>query len=208
VGCGDREAQLERWPVLRLSRARRTALGRDARETSSFGPGGRPPLALSETDVLVTCTSDGIRPPEGRTPGTFIAAVGADEASRNRRICGERVVVDLLPHALIGDLHHAIEGSMRARTSRRLSAVVMAAAGTRSRERSRFSTALESLQDLARRGGHAQVVRRDSISAVDGVSARGFSHGSIAAHSLASGPWTGPVSAEDHDQMSPSCGDE
>jgi ornithine cyclodeaminase/alanine dehydrogenase-like protein (mu-crystallin family) len=77
--------------------------------------------ALSETDVLVTCTpskSAFVRKGDVR-PGTFVAAVGADDESKQEideaLMAESAVFVDLLPQAAaIGDLHHAIgRGLMR-----------------------------------------------------------------------------------------------
>ena len=115
--------------------------------------------ALSETDVLVTCTPS-------RTafvlrtdvrPGLFIAAVGADSEDKQEieeaLMAASAVVVDLLPQAaLIGDLHHAIaRGHMRAEDVRaELGAVVAGRApGRTSRnEITIFDSTGIALQDL------------------------------------------------------------
>lgn len=117
--------------------------------------------ALSETDVLVTCTPS--REPFVRRgdvrPGTFIAAVGADDEAKQEieeelMAASGAVVVDLLPQAaLIGDLHHAVaRGLMRAEDVRaELGAVVAGRApGRRSREEiTIFDSTGIALQDLA-----------------------------------------------------------
>jgi len=74
------------------------------------------PSAVRESDVCVTCTS--ARRPflrrEHVRPGTFIAAVGADNPRKQELETGlmasHKVVVDVIDQcAAIGDLHHAIE---------------------------------------------------------------------------------------------------
>lgn len=74
-----------------------------------------------ESDVIVTCTSARrfILSREQVRPGTFIAAVGADDADKQELepelMAASTVVADLLDQcAHIGDLHHAIAaGAMR-----------------------------------------------------------------------------------------------
>jgi ornithine cyclodeaminase/alanine dehydrogenase-like protein (mu-crystallin family) len=117
------------------------------------------PSALSETDVLVTCTPSRtafVRRNDVR-PGTFIAAVGADDEGKQEieeaLMAASVVVVDLLPQAaLIGDLHHAIaRGLMRAEDVRaELGAVVAGRApGRTSREEiTIFDSTGIALQDL------------------------------------------------------------
>jgi alanine dehydrogenase len=76
--------------------------------------------AVGLSNVVVTCTPSRefyIRKP-WITPGTFIAAVGADSEEKQELepavLAGSRVVVDILEQCeMIGDLHHAIrEGAM------------------------------------------------------------------------------------------------
>jgi ornithine cyclodeaminase/alanine dehydrogenase-like protein (mu-crystallin family) len=77
--------------------------------------------ATRESDVIVTCTSarKAYLTPELVRPGTFIAAVGADNDDKQeidpRLFAGAKVVVDSLAQcAEIGDLHHALEaGTIR-----------------------------------------------------------------------------------------------
>ncbi len=116
-------------------------------------------FALSETDVLVTCTPSRtafVRREDVR-PGTFIAAVGADDEGKQEieeaLMAASVVVVDLLPQAaLIGDLHHAIaRGRMRVEDVRaELGAVVAGRApGRTSREEiTIFDSTGIALQDL------------------------------------------------------------
>jgi ornithine cyclodeaminase/alanine dehydrogenase-like protein (mu-crystallin family) len=72
--------------------------------------------AASESDVIVTCTSarKAFLTPEQVRPGTFIAAVGADNSDKQEidpaLYAASDVVVDSLEQAAeIGDLHHALE---------------------------------------------------------------------------------------------------
>jgi ornithine cyclodeaminase/alanine dehydrogenase len=115
--------------------------------------------ALSESDVLVTCTPSRtafVHQKDVR-PGTFIAAVGADDEGKQEieeaLMAASVVVVDLMPQAaLIGDLHHAIaRGLMRAEDVRaELGAVVAGRApGRTSREEiTIFDSTGIALQDL------------------------------------------------------------
>src|SRR5215212_3827026 len=75
--------------------------------------------AVGESDVCVTCTPSR-RPVLMRgdvRPGTFIAAVGADNPLKQeldpRLMAAGRIVVDILEQcAAIGDLHHALEAGV------------------------------------------------------------------------------------------------
>jgi alanine dehydrogenase len=71
---------------------------------------------VRESDIVVTCTSArrAFLTPELVRPGTFIAAVGADNSDKHeidpRLYAASLVVVDSLEQAAeIGDLHHALE---------------------------------------------------------------------------------------------------
>jgi ornithine cyclodeaminase/alanine dehydrogenase len=71
---------------------------------------------VAESDVVVTCTSarKAFLGPDLVRPGTFIAAVGADNSDKQeidpRLYAASLAVVDSLEQAVeIGDLHHAIE---------------------------------------------------------------------------------------------------
>jgi ornithine cyclodeaminase/alanine dehydrogenase-like protein (mu-crystallin family) len=116
--------------------------------------------ALSESDVLVTCTPSrtAFVGRKDLRPGTFIAAVGADDENKQELdealMASSAVVVDLLPQAaLIGDLHHAIaRGFMRAGDVRaELGAVVAGRAPGRTslEEITIFDSTGIALQDLA-----------------------------------------------------------
>jgi len=74
------------------------------------------PDAVRDADVVVTCTSSSraVLDAADIRPGTFVAAVGADNAHKSeldpRLFTRAKVVVDNLEQcATIGDLHHAIE---------------------------------------------------------------------------------------------------
>jgi len=78
-------------------------------------------IAIQKSDVCVTCTParDFFVCKEDIAPGTFVAAVGADDAHKHEidpaLIASARVVVDSLEQSCaIGDTHHAIaRGLMR-----------------------------------------------------------------------------------------------
>ena len=171
VGCGRQgKAQLRALGrVLQLGRA--FALDADPARAEGYAndmaselaievtPVEDLPFALSETDVLVTCTPS--RTPFVRRkdvrPGTFIAAVGADDEGKHEieeaLMAASVVVVDLLPQAaLIGDLHHAIaQGHMRVEDVRaELGAVVAGRAPGRTslEEITIFDSTGIALQDL------------------------------------------------------------
>lgn len=83
-----------------------------------------PREALRRSDVVATCTTS-TAPfvgPDDISPGTFIAAVGADNPSKQELQPGlmarAKVVVDLLDQcAEVGDLHHAITAGVMQRES-------------------------------------------------------------------------------------------
>lgn len=172
VGCGRQgKAQLRSLGrVLPLRHA--FAFDADGARAESFAremtselslevtPADDLPSALSKTDVIVTCTPS--RKPfvlrKDVQPGTFIAAVGADDEGKQEieetLMAASAVVVDLLPQAaLIGDLHHAVaRGLMRAEDVRaELGAVVAGRAPgrTSSDEITIFDSTGIALQDLA-----------------------------------------------------------
>ena len=171
VGCGRQgKAQLRALGrVLRIGRAfaldadhaRAEGYARDMTSELSLDvtPVEDLASALSETDVLVTCTTSRTPFVRGKDvrPGTFIAAVGADDEGKQEieeaLMAASVVVVDLMPQAaLIGDLHHAIaRGLMRAEDVRaELGAVVAGRApGRTSREEiTIFDSTGIALQDL------------------------------------------------------------
>jgi alanine dehydrogenase len=79
--------------------------------------------AVSRSDIVVTCTT-ARRPVVHRgdvKPGTFIAAVGADNPEKHEidpaLLASARVVADVLDQsATIGDLHHALAAGMMQRS--------------------------------------------------------------------------------------------
>lgn len=75
--------------------------------------------AAAASDIVVTCTT--ARAPflgaDDIEPGTFIAAVGADDPQKNELapalLAAAKVVADVLSQcAAVGDLHHAIEAGL------------------------------------------------------------------------------------------------
>ncbi len=81
-----------------------------------------PAAAARNSDIVVTCTS--ARQPilhvGDIAPGTFIAAVGADNPEKQEiapaLLAASRVVVDVLDQAAtMGDLHHAIAAGVMTR---------------------------------------------------------------------------------------------
>src|SRR6185369_16416962 len=72
--------------------------------------------ATWSSDIIVTATSarTPFLTPECVSPGTFVAAVGADSPRKNELsadlLAGSKVVADALAQCVVmGDLHHAIE---------------------------------------------------------------------------------------------------
>lgn len=77
------------------------------------------PLALSQSDVCITCTTATkfIVRKEDVRPGTFIAAVGADDSHKQEidpaLMASAKVVADSLDQSCtIGDTHHAIDAGL------------------------------------------------------------------------------------------------
>ncbi|HEU5154310.1 MAG TPA: ornithine cyclodeaminase family protein [Gemmatimonadales bacterium] len=75
----------------------------------------RPALSMSQVCITCTPSQTPLLHPGDITPGTFIAAVGADNGEKievEPALLAETLVVpDLLEQAIrIGDLHHAVEG--------------------------------------------------------------------------------------------------
>src|SRR5262249_50749889 len=80
--------------------------------------------AVRNSDICVTCTPSTrhFLKKEDVTPGTFIAAVGADNPEKQELdpalLSTNKVVVDNLDQcAAIGELHHALENSLTTRES-------------------------------------------------------------------------------------------
>ena len=138
VGCGAQAmAQLVALRTVRpftrafaydLDAERRAGFARTA--TAALGI---PVIAVDElrgatlaSDIVVTCTTSrrAFLGPEHVAPGTFVAAVGADNEEKQeiepRLLARSAVVVDSLEQcATIGDLHHAlVAGAMTARDVR------------------------------------------------------------------------------------------
>jgi len=91
-------------------------LGIDIKATNDLG------WAARQSDVCVTCTpsKEFFLNREYIKPGTFVAAVGADNEEKQeldpRLLQASKVVVDLLEQcATIGDLHHALEQGLMTR---------------------------------------------------------------------------------------------
>ena len=79
--------------------------------------------AVRQSDVVVTCTSSNqfFLQRDYVSPGTFIAAIGADNPQKQELepalLAGSKVVADILEQcAAIGDLHHAITLGLMARS--------------------------------------------------------------------------------------------
>ena len=119
-GCGGQAAaQLE--ALRRVRKPRRVlAYDLDPGRAAAFGRGTTPAYDLAEavrsSDIVVTCTTATRYFIERGMvrPGTFIAAVGADNEHKQEidphLLAGAKVVTDLTEQAArIGDLHHAIE---------------------------------------------------------------------------------------------------
>jgi ornithine cyclodeaminase/alanine dehydrogenase-like protein (mu-crystallin family) len=73
------------------------------------------PAAVRQSDICVTCTTSRkpLLKPEDVLPGTFIAAVGADNPDKQELdpalMAKGKIVADILEQcAVMGDLHHAI----------------------------------------------------------------------------------------------------
>lgn len=78
--------------------------------------------ATRESDVIVTCTpaQQAFLGPEHVSPGTFIAAVGADDSAKQELepalMARARVVADSIDQCVeMGDLHHAIDAGAMSR---------------------------------------------------------------------------------------------
>jgi alanine dehydrogenase len=126
-GCGMQGRFLLRAlaAVLPLTRAyavdcdpaRAAAFGKEMSQTLGFEVAAADDLdaAVRASDICVTCTPSRkpILGPAPVTPGTFIAAVGADNEYKQELepalMASSAIVVDVLEQAAaIGDLHHAI----------------------------------------------------------------------------------------------------
>jgi alanine dehydrogenase len=133
-GCGAQaEAQLEALRVVRpleqvyafdknRDRARRFARAASLRLGLPIEAVEDLALALGRSDLCVTCTTSqrAFLKREDVRPGTFIAAVGADNPEKQELepalFAAATVVVDLLEQAAtLGDLHHALQAEVLTR---------------------------------------------------------------------------------------------
>jgi ornithine cyclodeaminase/alanine dehydrogenase-like protein (mu-crystallin family) len=116
--------------------------------------------AARTSDIVVTCTSsrEPILDVNDVAPGTFIAAVGADNPEKQEiaptLLAASRVVVDVLDQAAtMGDLHHALAaGAMRQEDATELGQIVAGRApkGRASpKEITIFDSTGMALQDVA-----------------------------------------------------------
>ena len=124
-GCGAQaSAQLEAIRrVLPIERVFAWDIDRARAEAFAHEHGGTAVSDIPVADVVVTCTSSkrAFLRREHVAPGTFIAAVGADNPHKSEidpdLFAGTKVVCDLVSQAsVMGDLHHAIDAG-RATTS-------------------------------------------------------------------------------------------
>ena len=103
------------------SRAEALARGLGAELGITIEVAKDPGSAVRGSEIVLTCTSsrEPILGPGDIAPGTFVAAVGADNPEKQEiapaLLAASRVVVDVLDQAAtMGDLHHAIAaGAMR-----------------------------------------------------------------------------------------------
>jgi alanine dehydrogenase len=134
VGCGVQGRDQLRAVARVLSVRRVLAVDADARRAEDYAAAMRAELrvdvrperdlaaAVRESDVCITCTTSR-RPIVGRgdvRAGTFVAAVGADNAEKQEidpaLLGASTVVVDALEQcATIGDLHHALAAGIMTR---------------------------------------------------------------------------------------------
>jgi len=165
-GCGG-QARAQLAALLEVRRPRRTlAYDRDPQRAEAFcrASGAEPSRALADaarsSDIIVTCTTATryFLTREMVRPGTFIAAVGADNENKQEidpaLMANAKVVTDLTQQArAIGDLHHAIEaGTMSAADVHAELAEVVAgrkAGRTSPEEITVFDSTGTGLQDVA-----------------------------------------------------------
>jgi ornithine cyclodeaminase/alanine dehydrogenase-like protein (mu-crystallin family) len=135
IGCGN-----QGWVQLRALRRVRPLTGarvydRERRRAEELARALAPELGLTievasepraaarASDIVVTCTSarQPILDVGDVAPGTFVAAVGADNPEKQEiapaLLAASRVVVDVLDQAAtMGDLHHAIAAGVMTRS--------------------------------------------------------------------------------------------
>jgi len=172
VGCGVQgEIQLaslaavlpiRRARVFDIEHARAEDLARRATARLGLQVEAVPdlPRALRASDVCVTCTPSRRPVVTGAdiAPGTFVAAVGADDAAKQELepalVASATLVVDVLEQcAEIGELHHALAAGMltRARVHAELGDIVAGRKPGRTRddEITVFDSTGTALQDVA-----------------------------------------------------------
>ena len=130
VGCGG-QAPAQLQALLRVRKPRRVlAFDQDPKRAATFAASMVKdvtvapdlPSAVAQSDIIVTCTTSKryFITREMVRPGTFIAAVGADNEDKQeidpRLMAEAKVVTDVTDQACkIGDLHHAIAAGAMSR---------------------------------------------------------------------------------------------
>lgn len=138
----------------RFAQSLRADLGIDVRAGRDL------PRAVRKSDICVTCTParQYLLTRDAVSPGTFIAAVGADSPEKQELdpslMVSSKVVVDVLEQcATIGDLHHALEAGVitRANVHAELSEIVAGGKPGRTTENeiTIFDSTGMALQDVA-----------------------------------------------------------
>jgi ornithine cyclodeaminase/alanine dehydrogenase-like protein (mu-crystallin family) len=114
--------KLDRMHVWDIRPDAATALARELADLLKVDVRAGELACTRDSDIVVTCTSarQAFLTPDLVRPGTFIAAVGADNSDKSEIApavyAGARVVVDSLEQcAEIGDLHHALLADRTAR---------------------------------------------------------------------------------------------
>ena len=130
-GCGDQGraqvtalaevAALRRVKVWDIDIERAREFAREMREVLGLEVTTEPTVgdATWRSDIVVTATSaqTPFLTPECVSPGTFVAAIGADSPHKNELtaelLAGSKIVVDVLAQCVVmGDLHHAIDAGL------------------------------------------------------------------------------------------------
>jgi ornithine cyclodeaminase/alanine dehydrogenase len=109
-----------------IDKNRATQFAEDMSENSSVNVIATNDLnhAVSQSDLVVTCTPSNnyFLTRESIKPGTFIAAIGADNETKQeldpQLIAENKLVVDMLDQcASIGELHHALDAGLMTRSN-------------------------------------------------------------------------------------------
>ena len=130
VGCGG-QAPAQLQALLRVRKPRRIlAFDQDPRRAAAFAASMVKDVAVApdlssaarQSDLIVTCTTAKrfFITPDMVQPGTFIAAIGADNEDKQeiepQLMAKSKVVTDVTDQACkIGDLHHAIDAGVMSR---------------------------------------------------------------------------------------------